>query len=272
MSLLLPLALASAGEPPHYRQAKPAPGSKSHLDTQLGSWWNVCVDGNSLYAHWIKAPLQTEGQAGKLLSAYLMSTANVAIPGQTWKNMRDKPEDADNMWLEGKRNLLIVGEDTNAAGTEDSIEEIVATAKGYLADREAKHKWDKVILCGALPIYPYGNAEKAAYQSPRILEISNALKADTDLYDVYVDFRAFAPEWFTARTNYRAKFMDSLDTCFKDQATQAADGIHPIGAPRERMGDALAAAIRKAVLGKGSAPGITVGTRAARLKREATTS
>lgn len=168
------------------------------------------------------------------------NVGNCAIPGQTWADMAKNAADVQGLWRSGKKNILVTGETTNSIFVEGAtVAKTVADAKAYIAARRASQKWDYVVLCGTIPRGDKATPQENVEMNKRLIDADNQLKADTTLYDSWVDFRAFSPEWFKARADgYTAKFMDSTATC--NPTGGRPDMIHPIGAPRDVFADAIA--------------------------------
>ena len=70
-------------------------------------------------------------------------------------------------------------------------------------------------------------------------------RADAGI-DAVVDFRAHAPEWFGFEWDGSRSqgFMASLATCANLGPGGTPDDVHPVGAAREAMADAIAATLQ----------------------------
>ena len=202
--------------------------------------YNFVVDANSLYARWVAPGIQEVAGFKQLIQSTGANVGNCAIPGQTWADMTKNATDVQSLWRDGKKNILVTGETTNSIFVEGAtVAKTVADAKAYIAARRASQKWDYVVLCGTIPRGDKATAQENVELNKRILDVDSQLKADTTLYDSWVDFRAFSPEWFGLRNDgYSAKFMDSTATC--NPTGGRPDMIHPIGAPRDVFADAIA--------------------------------
>lgn len=201
---------------------------------------NIVVDANSLFARWVAPGIQEVAGFKNLIQSTGANVGNCAIPGQTWADMAKNATDVQGLWRDGKKNILVTGETTNSIFVEGAtVAKTVADAKAYIAARRASQKWDYVVLCGTIPRGDKATAQENVEMNKRILDVDSQLKADTTLYDSWVDFRAFSPEWFGLRNDgYSAKFMDSTATC--NPTGGRPDMIHPIGAPRDVFADAIA--------------------------------
>ena len=201
---------------------------------------NIVVDANSLFARWVAPGIQDVAGFKNLIQSTGANVGNCAIPGQTWADMTKNATDVQGLWRDGKKNILVTGETTNSIFVEGAtVAKTVADAKAYIAARRASQKWAYVVLCGTIPRGDKATAQENVEMNKRILDVDSQLKADTTLYDSWVDFRAFSPEWFGLRNDgYSAKFMDSTATC--NPTGGRPDMIHPIGAPRDVFADAIA--------------------------------
>lgn len=207
--------------------------------------FNIVVDANSLFARWVAPGIQEVAGFKNLIQSTGANVGNCAIPGQTWADMTKNASDVQGLWRSGKKNILVTGETTNSIFVEGAtVAKTVADAKAYIAARRASQKWDYVVLCGTIP-----RGDKAAPQenvelNKHILDVDAQLKADDSLYNTWVDFRAFSPEWFGLRPDgYSAKFMDGVATC--NPVGGKPDMIHPIGLPRNVFADAIADGIKR---------------------------
>lgn len=206
----------------------------------------ITVDGNSLYARWIAPAINEVSKFGALVKGSGANSGNVAVPGQTWADMIKNAADIDSLYVPGKKNILVAGETTNSVYNEGaSVEKAVADAKAYIAARRAAHKWEKIILCGTIPRADKSNQAENRALNQRLLEVDARLRADTSLYDVWVDYRAYAPQWYTlAADGATAPFM-APGTC--NVLSGKIDMIHPIGAARDAYADAIADGLRRSL-------------------------
>lgn len=206
----------------------------------------IAVDGNSLYARWIAPAINEVATFGALLKGSGANSGNVAIPGQTWADMIKNAADIDGLYVPGKKNILVIGETTNSIYNEGaSVEKTVSDAKAYIAARRAAHKWEKIVLCGTIPRADRSISTENRSLNQRLLEVDARLRADTSLYDVWVDYRAYAPQWYTlAADGATAPFM-APGTC--NILGGQIDMIHPIGAARDAYADAIADGLRRSL-------------------------
>lgn len=206
---------------------------------------NIVVDANSLFARWVAPGIQEVAGFKNLIQSTGANVGNCAIPGQTWADMTKNAADVQSLWRSGKKNILVTGETTNSVFFEGAtVAKTVADAKAYIAARRASQKWDYIVMCGTIPRGDKATAAESIELNKRILDVDSQLKADTTLYNTWVDFRTFSPEWFGLRGDgYSAKFMDSTATC--NPVGGKPDMIHPIGAPRDVFADAIADGIKR---------------------------
>lgn len=202
--------------------------------------FNLVVDANSLFARWVAPGIQEVAGFKNLIQSTGANVSNCASPGQTWASMTKNAADVQGLWRSGKKNILVTGETTNSIFVEGAtVAKTVADAKAYIAARRASQKWDYVVLCGTIPRGDKATAQENVEMNKRILDVDAQLRADESLYNSWVDFRAFSPEWFGLRNDgYTAKFMDSTATCRPTGGRP--DMVHPIGAPRDVFADAIA--------------------------------
>nr|DAT67572.1 MAG TPA: hypothetical protein [Bacteriophage sp.] len=207
--------------------------------------YNIVVDANSLFARWVAPGIQDVAGFKNLIQSTGANVGNCAIPGQTWADMTKNATDVQGLWRDGKKNVLVTGETTNSIFVEGAtVAKTVADAKAYIAARRASQKWDYVVLCGTIPRGDKATAQENIELNKRILDVDSQLKADTTLYDSWVNFRAFSPEWFGLRPDgYSARFMDSVATC--NTVGGKPDMIHPIGVARDAFADAIADGIKR---------------------------
>lgn len=206
----------------------------------------IAVDGNSLYARWIAPAINEVSKFGALVKGSGANSGNVAIPGQTWADMIKNATDIDNLYASNKKNILVIGETTNSVYNEGaSVEKTVSDAKAYIAARRAAHKWEKIVLCGTIPRADKSSQTENQSLNQKLLEVDARLRADTSLYDVWVDYRAYAPQWYAlAADGATAPFM-APGTC--NVLSGKIDMIHPIGAARDAYADAIADGLRRSL-------------------------
>ena len=206
----------------------------------------IAVDGNSLYARWIAPAINEVSKFGALVKGSGANSGNVSIPGQTWADMIKNATDIDGLYVPGKKNILVIGETTNSIYNEGaSVEKTVSDAKAYIAARRAAHKWEKIILCGTIPRADKSSQAENRSLNQRLLEVDARLRADASLYDVWVDYRAYAPQWYgLAADGAVAPFM-APGAC--NVLGGKIDMIHPIGAARDAYADAIADGLRRSL-------------------------
>lgn len=259
MSAYLLLALIAA-PPTTPRPAQPA--APPVLRVPLDAGTNVVVDANSYYARWTYLGIDEIGELGALFASSGASHRNFAIPGQTWENMRSSIADTVGGFDPAKKNILVCGETRNmifthpawlADGADAAAEKLLAAAARYIqtVQREVKAKygrgWDAVIICGTIP-NSADPAEKYSQEqtitaNAAMLKFDETLRTDPSRVgaDAFADFRTHAPQYFGGDGSTRAGFaQDPTLVMEKSDAW-----IHPLGAAREALAGAIAAAIRK---------------------------
>lgn len=206
----------------------------------------IAVDGNSLYARWIAPAINEVSKFGALVKGSGANSGNVSIPGQTWADMIKNATDIDGLYVPGKKNILVIGETTNSIYNEGvSVEKTVSDAKAYIATRRAAHKWEKIILCGTIPRADKSSQAENRSLNQRLLEVDARLRSDTSLYDIWVDYRAYAPQWYTLATDGATAPFMAPGTC--NVLGGKIDMIHPIGAARDAYADAIADGLRRSL-------------------------
>lgn len=206
---------------------------------------NIVVDANSLFARWVAPGIQEVAGFKSLIQSTGANVGNCAIPGQNWADMTKNASDVQGLWRDGKKNILVTGETTNSIFVEGAtVAKTVADAKAYIAARRASQKWDYIVMCGTIPRGDKATAQENVELNKRLIEADKQLRADESLYNSWVDFRAFSPEWFGLHPDgYSAKFMDSVATC--NVLGGKPDMIHPIGVARDVFADAIADGIKR---------------------------
>lgn len=243
---------------------------------RLGANTNIVVDANSYYAQWTYDAINKVGALGQLLRERGASSKNVAIPGQTWRNMRWNLNDMVNSFDPAKENVLVCGETRNFVAQvsrrpdptpevptppEDTIEAwsaralstVIKEATSYIAAAQeavrARHGkgFDKVVLCGTIPNSTLG-PEAWVGHVPEMNQV--LLKFDEYARthyremgaDSFADFRTNA-QWFggdgTAKPGFaqnQATVMEKIDT---------GEWVHPVGAARDAFAGAIADALKK---------------------------
>lgn len=223
---------------------KPAPPRKPK--PKINDTWNICVDGNSYYALWVYEPINRVGNLGKLITESSASTANAAVPGDTWEALvrKHKP---DSMLKPGKVNVLVVGEHRNYLFKPDStVEQNNAYVREYIAARRAAG-WQYIILCGSIPDGGVDNAD-ARRVNARLVEVEAIAEREYKAWgaDAFVSFRKYAPQYFAGDGLSLQGYMNSAQTALEVQDAQkkgvtASYVVHPIGAAREAFANAIAA-------------------------------
>lgn len=208
---------------------------------------NLVIDGNSHYAVWVYPKIEDVGNLNSLRSNSKASSVNLAIPGQSWNDMKQSPESTDNAWVEGKLNVLVVGETTNSvfggstgSPVRTTTEQVIQDAMQYISSRKLKHDW-VILLCGTIP-----RGGSSAYSA------QNALALDVDDYmsknykDMgahgFCDFRE-SPYFDNdgTSTNSSEKWMGISGL---SQET-TVPFIHPLGVARVSFANRIAESLQK---------------------------
>ncbi|WP_409266818.1 SGNH/GDSL hydrolase family protein [Massilia sp. BHUDP2] len=128
---------------------------------------NVVFDGNSL----VFGQGSSGGQSMPAQLAALapiggrLSITNLGISGQNLGQMRSNASDVDGAWVDGKRNVLLVWEGTNALNYGGTVNNAYNDTAAYCAERLALHPW-LIVLLTTIPRQNQG-----------------ATQADTDAYN-----------------------------------------------------------------------------------------
>lgn len=223
---------------------------------------NVVVDGNSYYANWIRPGMSSVAGLAALISAASATHATVAVPGYTWDQLTASHLNVSAELDPARTNVLVVGEDRNTAAwsvldhpnrtSAQHRDAVVLDARRYIAARRAEG-WDYIVKCGTIPSAMMADGTRLETDQP----LNDALvlidaywsdptnRADAGV-DSFVDFRAAAPEWFGFEWDgSRAQgFMASTATCATLGPGGTPDDVHPTGAAREAMADAIAATLQ----------------------------
>lgn len=243
---------------------------------RIGANTNIVVDANSYYAHWVYDPINAVGAFGQLVRERGASSKNVAIAGQTWRNMRMNLTDMVNSFDPAKENILVCGETRNFVAQvsrrpdpseavpnppEDTIEAwsaralstVIAAATSYIEAAQAAVRarygkgFDKVVLCGTIPNSTLGNEEWKGFVSEM-----NQVLIKFDAYarahyremgaDAFADFRTNAT-WFGGDGTTKPGFAQTQATVQEQLAT--GEWVHPTGAARDSFAGIIADAIKK---------------------------
>lgn len=117
---------------------------------------NLAFDGNSLVAGvgstGPAAYLPAQTMALEPLSSAHSSWQTKGIGGQTWRQMNGldggSSADIDSAWVEGKTNILIAWETTNAIyNTARTVAQTAQDLADYFLARKALHPWLTVMIC-----------------------------------------------------------------------------------------------------------------------------
>lgn len=243
---------------------------------RIGANTNIVVDANSYYAHWVYDPIDKVGAFGQLVRERGASSKNVAIAGQTWRNMRMNLTDMVNSFDPTKENVLVCGETRNFVAQvsrrpdpteevpnppEDTIEAwsaralsaVIKEATFYIAAAQAAVRarygkgFDKVVLCGTIPNSTLGD-EPWKGHVPEMDQV--LLKFDEYARthyremgaDVFADFRTNT-QWFGGDGTTKPGFAQTQDTVFEKLET--GEWVHPTGAARDAFAGIIADAVKK---------------------------
>lgn len=243
---------------------------------RIGANTNVVVDANSYYAHWVYDPIDKVAAFGQLVRERGASSKNVAIPGQTWRNMRMNLTDMVNSFDPAKDNVLVCGETRNFVAQvsrrpdatpeapnppEDTIEAwcaralstVIKETTSYIAAAQAAVRarygkgFDKVVLCGTIPNSTLG-PEAWVGHVPEMNQV--LLKFDEYARthyremgaDSFADFRTNA-QWFGGDGTAKPGFAQAQATVYEQLAT--GEWVHPTGAARDAFAGIIADAVKK---------------------------
>ena len=243
---------------------------------RIGANTNIVVDANSYYAHWVYDPINAVGAFGQLLRERGASSKNVAIAGQTWRNMRMNLTDMVNSFDPAKDNVLVCGETRNFVAQvsrrpdpteevpnppEDTIEAwsaralstVIKEATSYIAAAQAAVRarygkgFDKVVLCGTIPNSTLGDEAWKGF----VPEMNQVL-INFDEYarahyremgaDAFADFRTNTT-WFGGDGTTKPGFAQTQATVYEQLAT--GEWVHPTGAARDAFAGIIADAVKK---------------------------
>lgn len=271
MSELFFALLAAQGD-----GAAVTPVAPSTRAFRIGANTNIVVDANSYYAHWVYDPIDKVAAFGQLVRERGASSRNVAIPGQTWRNMRMNLTDTVNSFDPTKENVLVCGETRNFVAQvsrrpdattevpnppEDTIEAwsaralstVITAATSYIAAAQEAVRarygkgFDKVVLCGTIPNTTLGDEPWKAH----IPEMNQVL-LKFDEYarthyrelgaDAFADFR-ISTQWFGGDGTTKPGFAQTQATVHEPLATN--EWVHPTGAARDAFAGIIADALKK---------------------------
>lgn len=243
---------------------------------RIGANTNIVVDANSYYAHWVYDPIDKVGAFGQLVRERGASSKNVAIPGQTWRNMRMNLTDMVNSFDPAKENVLVCGETRNFVAqvsrrpdpteavpnpAEDTIEAwssralstVIKEATSYIAAAQAAVRarygkgFDKVVLCGTIPNSTLGDEAWKGH-----VPAMNQVLIKFDEYarthyremgaDAFADFRTNT-QWFGGDGTTKPGFAQAQATVQEQLAT--GEWVHPTGAARDAFAGIIAETLKK---------------------------
>lgn len=271
MSEIFFALLAAQGGGVTDSQVAPPPGV-----FRIGANTNIVVDANSYYAQWTYDAINKVGAFGQLLRERGASSKNVAISGQTWRNMRMNLTDMVNAFDPAKENVLVCGETRNFVAQvsrrpdpteevpkppEDTIEAwsaralstVIKEATSYIAAAQAAVRsrygksFDKVILCGTIPNSTLGDEAWKGF-----VPAMNQVLLKFDAYarahyremgaDAFADFRSNV-QWFGGDGTTKPGFAQTQETVREKLDT--GEWVHPTGAAREAFAEAIADALKR---------------------------
>lgn len=217
---------------------------------------NIIIDANSYYAKWVYDPINEVGDLKKLISEKgITSVTNVAIPGQTWANMRMNISDLVRAFDPNKTNVLVCGETRNwvASTSGATVAQAVAQAKQYIeAAQEAVtakygRPFDRVVLCGTIPNSTFGD-EPWKGDVPGLNVVLRGFDDYTRAHyeelgaNAFADFRANT-QWFGGDGTTKPGFAQSQEAVLEKLET--GEWVHPTGAARDAFAAAIAEALKR---------------------------
>lgn len=220
---------------------------------RIGASTNIVVDANSYYAKWVYDAINEVGAFGQLVRERGASAKNVAIPGQTWANMRVNISDTVRSFDPAKTNILVCGETRNwvASTSGATVAQAVEQARSYIAAAQAAvtaqygKRFDRVVLCGTIPNSTLGD-EPWRGDIPGLNRVLSGFDDYARAHyremgaDAFADFRANT-QWFGGDGTTKPGFTQSQDTVL--EKVETGEWVHPTGAAR----DAFAAVIAEAL-------------------------
>lgn len=236
-------------------QVSPSP-ARPAKPFRIGADTNIVVDANSYYAKWSYDPIDKVGALGQLVRERGATSRNVAIPGQTWDNMRLNLADVVAAFDPAKANVLVCGETRNwvastagatAEQAADQAKRYISAAQAAVGERYGKG-FDRVVLCGTIPNSTFGD-EPWKTDVPGF----NRVLIGVDSYarahyremgaDAFADFRANT-QWFGGDGTSKPGFAQSQATVL--ERVESGEWVHPIGAAREAFAAVIAETLKKA--------------------------
>lgn len=271
MSELFFALLAAQGDGAAVTQA--APPARAF---RLGANTNIVVDANSYYAHWVYDSINAVGAFGQLVRERGASSKNVAIAGQTWRNMRMNLTDMVNSFDPTKENVLVCGEtrnfvaqvsrrpdptpeapnppeDTIEAWSARALQTVIKEATAYISAAQAAVRarygrgFDKVVLCGTIPNSTLGDEAWKGFV-PEMNQVLLQFDAYARTHyremgaDVFADFRTNTT-WFGGDGTTKPGFAQTQATVYEQLAT--GEWVHPTGAARDAFAGIIADAVKK---------------------------
>lgn len=243
---------------------------------RIGANTNIVVDANSYYAHWVYASIDKVGAFGQLLRERGASSKNVAIPGQTWRNMRMNLTDMVNSFDPAKENVLVCGETRNFVAQvsrrpdpteavpnppEDTIEAwsaralstVITAAASYIEAAQAAVRarygkgFDKVVICGTIPNSTLGD-EPWKGHVPEMNQVLIKFDEHARTHyremgaDAFADFRTNT-QWFGGDGTTKPGFAQTQATVWERMDT--GEWVHPTGAARDAFAGIIAEALKR---------------------------
>lgn len=204
---------------------------------KMGSRWlkfsasvNVVWDGNSLvygqgasYVGGIRNNAVTQTANRAPIAGSGATVTNLGVSGQTWAQMNSSASDVDAAWIDGKTNLLVLWETTNAVCSQSSSQtpaQCLSAIRTYVTNRRAARPW--VIVCLTTIPREYGFAvNDQATRSAKnadLLAVDAALKANPAEYglDRVIDLRR--PGSPFAFSSFSSSDFDSAGAIWQEPA------------------------------------------------------
>lgn len=243
---------------------------------RIGANTNIVVDANSYYAHWVYDPIDKVGTFGQLVRERGASSKNVAIAGQTWRNMRLNLTDTVNVFDPTKENILVCGETRNFVAQvsrrpdpspevpsppEDTIEAwearalgaVIKEATAYIAAAQAAVRarygkgFDKIVMCGTIPNSTLGD-EPWKGHVPEMNQVLIKFDEHARAHyremgaDDFADFRTDV-RWFGGDGTTKPGFAQTQATVY--ERMESGDWVHPTGAARDAFAGVIADALKR---------------------------
>ena len=234
----------------------PAPGG-----FKLDANTNIIIDANSYYAKWVYDPINEVGDLKKLISEKgITNVTNIAIPGQTWANMRMNHGDVVSAYKPGMKNVLICGEtrnwvSSNADATAekavkqavDYVQTVTAAIRAkYFPGDNSRKVFDKIIICGTIPNSTFGDEpwkNNISGLNAVLLKFDQIVGGTYKMlgFDAFANFRANT-EFFGGDGSEKPGFAQNQSTVLEQMNT--GEYVHPTGAAREAFAAAIATALK----------------------------